>query len=76
MSERSSTVDGLETTMATNHFGPFLFTHLLLGRLKVLKKISGCDTERLRMEKALKIGGRISVTINIHIYFFSESEHF
>lgn len=25
------TEDGLETTMATNHFGPFLLTHLLIG---------------------------------------------
>lgn len=26
------TEDGLETTMATNHFGPFLLTHLLIGK--------------------------------------------
>lgn len=25
------TVDGLEMTMGTNHFGPFLLTHLLIG---------------------------------------------
>lgn len=25
------TEDGLELTMATNHFGPFLLTHLLIG---------------------------------------------
>lgn len=25
------TEDGLEMTMATNHFGPFLLTHLLIG---------------------------------------------
>ncbi|CAH0555604.1 unnamed protein product [Brassicogethes aeneus] len=28
------TEDGLETTMATNHFGPFLLTHLLIDLLK------------------------------------------
>ncbi|KAF5292429.1 hypothetical protein FQA39_LY13976 [Lamprigera yunnana] len=28
------TEDGLETTMATNHFGPFLLTHLLIELLK------------------------------------------
>jgi len=26
-----TTEDGLELTMATNHFGPFLLTHLLIG---------------------------------------------
>ncbi|KAL3268771.1 hypothetical protein HHI36_007871 [Cryptolaemus montrouzieri] len=30
----SKTEDGLETTMATNHFGPFLLTHLLIDLLK------------------------------------------
>lgn len=25
------TEDGLELTMATNHYGPFLLTHLLIG---------------------------------------------
>ncbi|PNF26748.1 hypothetical protein B7P43_G01618 [Cryptotermes secundus] len=29
-----TTEDGLEMTMATNHFGPFLLTHLLIGLLK------------------------------------------
>lgn len=28
------TEDGLELTMATNHFGPFLLTHLLIGTKK------------------------------------------
>lgn len=28
------TEDGIETTMATNHFGPFLLTHLLIDLLK------------------------------------------
>lgn len=27
------TEDGLEVTMATNQFGPFLLTHLLIGKL-------------------------------------------
>ena len=31
--------DGLEMTMATNHYGPFLLTHLLIGTLKK-KKVS------------------------------------
>jgi NAD(P)-dependent dehydrogenase (short-subunit alcohol dehydrogenase family) len=25
-------VDGIEMTMATNHYGPFLLTHLLIGK--------------------------------------------
>ncbi|XP_063860908.1 retinol dehydrogenase 12-like [Scylla paramamosain] len=34
MGKRQVTADGLELTMATNHFGHFLLTNLLLGRLK------------------------------------------
>lgn len=34
MGKRLVTADGLELTMATNHFGHFLLTNLLLGRLK------------------------------------------
>lgn len=30
------TEDGLEINMATNHFGPFLLTLLLLGKFKFL----------------------------------------
>jgi NAD(P)-dependent dehydrogenase (short-subunit alcohol dehydrogenase family) len=31
-----TTQDGLELTMATNHFGPFLLTHLLIGKSKLV----------------------------------------
>jgi len=34
LGKRIETDDGLEMTMATNHFGPFLFTHLLMDRLR------------------------------------------
>ncbi|KAK8402311.1 hypothetical protein O3P69_000613 [Scylla paramamosain] len=34
MGKRQVTADNLELTMATNHFGHFLLTNLLLGRLK------------------------------------------
>jgi NAD(P)-dependent dehydrogenase (short-subunit alcohol dehydrogenase family) len=33
-SERAVTVDGIETTFATNHLGPFLLTRLLLDRIR------------------------------------------
>lgn len=29
---KQKTAEGLEMTMATNQFGPFLLTHLLIGR--------------------------------------------
>jgi len=31
---KARSVDGIELTMATNHYGPFLLTHLLIGLLK------------------------------------------
>ncbi|TOF71829.1 short-chain dehydrogenase, partial [Vibrio parahaemolyticus] len=34
MKKRKLTADGLEVTMATNHFGHFLLTNMLLGLLK------------------------------------------
>lgn len=35
---RSVTSEGLEATMATNHYGPFLLTHLLIDLLKKREK--------------------------------------
>jgi retinol dehydrogenase 14 len=32
--DKKKSVDGIEMTMATNHFGPFLLTHLLIDLLK------------------------------------------
>jgi NAD(P)-dependent dehydrogenase (short-subunit alcohol dehydrogenase family) len=34
MDRRQETVDGLETTLAVNHYAPFLLTNLLLDRLR------------------------------------------
>lgn len=36
---RATSVDGIELTMATNHYGPFLLTHLLID---VLKRSAPC----------------------------------
>ncbi len=32
--KKAKSVDGIEMTMATNHYGPFLLTHLLIDLLK------------------------------------------
>lgn len=32
--DKKVSVDGIELTMATNHYGPFLLTHLLIDLLK------------------------------------------
>ncbi|XP_064078629.1 retinol dehydrogenase 11-like isoform X2 [Macrobrachium nipponense] len=37
LDDRNLTADGLEYTMATNHFGHFLLTNILLGRIKESK---------------------------------------
>ena len=33
--KRVESADGIELTMATNHFGPFLLTHLLMGAFAI-----------------------------------------
>ncbi|KAE8751829.1 hypothetical protein FOCC_FOCC001306 [Frankliniella occidentalis] len=33
---RKTSPDGIEITMATNHYGPFLLTHLLIGKIVVV----------------------------------------
>lgn len=35
-------VDGVEMTMATNHYGPFLLTHMLIDLMKKTAKSSPC----------------------------------
>lgn len=39
---RGVSKDGLEITMATNHYGPFLFTHLLIDLMKKTAKENPC----------------------------------
>ena len=39
ISKRKISVDGIELTMATNHYGPFLLTHLLID---LMKKSENC----------------------------------
>ncbi|XP_019881858.1 retinol dehydrogenase 14 [Aethina tumida] len=58
------TEDGLETTMATNHFGPFLLTHLLIDLLKrsgpsrivvvasELYKLTSLDVNNINQERS------------------------
>jgi NAD(P)-dependent dehydrogenase (short-subunit alcohol dehydrogenase family) len=37
-----TSVDGVEMTMATNHYGPFLLTHLMIDLMKKTAKESPC----------------------------------
>ena len=37
--KRESTKDGLEVTMATNYYGHFLLTNLLLGKEKIITNV-------------------------------------
>ncbi len=64
--ERKVTADGLEASMATNHFGPFLLTELLLPALKAaapsriitvssgLHRMAAIDFEDLQYERKYK----------------------
>ena len=36
--KRAVSTDGIEMTMATNHYGPFLLTHLLIDLMKKTAK--------------------------------------
>ena len=50
LSERTTTVDGFESTFAINHLGPFLFTHLVLDRLEAsAKKSAGNNGKKARI---------------------------
>lgn len=40
--KKEVSVDGIEMTMATNHYGPFLLTHLLIDLMKKTAKTSPC----------------------------------
>ena len=40
---RTLTTDGLETTFAVNHLGPFLLTHLLLDKVKAATAVRGFE---------------------------------
>jgi NAD(P)-dependent dehydrogenase (short-subunit alcohol dehydrogenase family) len=39
---RAVSCDGIEMTMATNHYGPFLLTHLLIDLMKKTATVSPC----------------------------------
>ncbi|KAK5644593.1 hypothetical protein RI129_005893 [Pyrocoelia pectoralis] len=69
------TEDGLEQTMATNHFGPFLLTHLLID---LLKKSGPCriivvasELYRLASVNVNKLN-HINALIPAHIYYTSK----
>ena len=42
--QRVVTPEGLEKTMATNHYGPFLLTYLLMGTVTLLATVLPCQT--------------------------------
>lgn len=40
--KKEVSVDGIEMTMATNHYGPFLLTHMLIDLMKKTAKTDPC----------------------------------
>ncbi|XP_031349793.1 retinol dehydrogenase 12-like [Photinus pyralis] len=78
------TEDGLETTMATNHFGPFLLTHLLMDLLKrsgpcrivvvasELYRLSSVNLDKLNPIRALVPAHIYYTSKYVNIYFTRE----
>lgn len=80
--ERTLTEDGLEITMASNHFGHFLLTNLLLPILKksapsriivlsssVHRRVRSFDLDNLNSEKVYHKSNLYFVTKLVNIYF-------
>ncbi|KAF5307638.1 hypothetical protein FQR65_LT06693 [Abscondita terminalis] len=69
------TEDGLEATMATNHFGPFLLTHLLIDLLKKSSPsrivVVASELYRLAMFNLNKINPT-NALIPAHTYYVSK----